>query len=319
MWQTSRTVTGWLLGLSLAAGALPAAIAYVGKLIVDAVVAASAAGGRPALTWVAVELGLVVLLAASQRGLLLCDALLRALLGQRVNELILEKALTLSLADFEDAEFYDRMTRARREASHRPLSLVKRAFGIAQNAISIAIYGALLVRFSLLAVGVLVLAAIPVFLAEKSFSDDAFRLFRWRSPEARMQTYLETLLAREDHAKEVTLFRLGPRFLARYRQIFASLYKEDRALTLRRGRWAFGLGLLSTLAFYGTYAWIVLRAVEGGITLGDMTLYLMVFRQGQAALSAILSAVGGMYEDNLYLSNLYEYLEHPATLFVGAG
>ncbi|MET0339580.1 MAG: ABC transporter ATP-binding protein [Polyangiales bacterium] len=317
VWRTSHAVTSWLLGLSVAAGALPAAIAYVGKLIVDAVVAASPAGRDEALRWVAVELGLVVLLAASQRGLSLCDALLRALLGQRVNEMILEKALTLSLADFEDAEFYDRMTRARREASHRPLSLVKRAFGIAQNAISIAIYGALLVRFSLLAVLILVLAAIPVFIAEKSFSDDAFRLFRWRSPEARMQTYLETLLAREDHAKEVTLFRLGPRFLARYREIFAMLYAEDRALTLRRGRWAFALGLLSTLAFYGTYAWIVLRAVQGGITLGDMTLYLMVFRQGQSALSAILTSIGGMYEDNLYLSNLYEYLEHPATLAGG--
>jgi ATP-binding cassette, subfamily B, bacterial len=317
VWHTSRTITLWLLFLSVAAGALPAAIAYVGKLIVDQVVGASAAtasaghaDASAALRWVGLELALVSLLAAAQRGLALCDSLLRALLGQRVNELILDKALTLTLSDFEDSEFYDRMTRARREASHRPLSLVKRAFGIAQNAVSLALYGVLLFRFSALAVAILVIAAIPAFVTEKSFSDDAFRLFRWRSPEARMQTYLETLLAREDHAKEVTLFRLGPLFLQRYRAIFASLFAEDRALAVRRARWAFGLGLLSTLAFYGTYGFIVLRAVSGAISLGDMTLYLLVFRQGQTALSAILSAIGGMYEDNLYLSNLYEFLEH---------
>lgn len=311
VWETSRRITLWLLVLSIAVGTLPAAISYVGKLIVDAVVAATGSGTTQlALTWVAAELGLVMLLSGVQRGVSVCESLLRALLGQRVNELILEKALTLSLSDFEDPEFYDRMTRARREASSRPLSLVRRAFSLAQNVIALALYGALLVRFSLLAVVVLALAAIPAFVVEKSFSEDAFRLFRWRVPESRMQTYLETLLAREDHAKEVTLFRLGPLFLSRYRSIFAKLFAEDRALSLRRGAWGFALGLLSTLAFYGTYAWIVSRAVAGAITLGDMTMYLLVFKQGQAALASLLAAIGGMYEDNLYLSNLYEYLEH---------
>ncbi len=313
VWTTSRVITLWLAGLSVAAGVFPAAIAYVGKLIVDAVVNPGRAHGAAregALTWVAVELCLVVLLSAAQRGLAVCESLLRALLGQRVNELILEKALTLSLREFEDSEFYDRMTRARREASSRPLSLVKRAFGLVQNLISLTVYGALLLHLSGYTALVLAVAAIPVFIVETSFSEDAFRLFRWRAPESRMQTYLETLLAREDHAKEVTLFGLGPLFLGRYRAIFETLYDEDRALTLRRGGWGFALGLLSTGAFYGVYAWIVLRAVARQLSLGDMTMYLLVFKQGQSALSAILSAIGGMYEDNLYLSNLYEYLGH---------
>jgi ATP-binding cassette subfamily B protein len=321
VWTTSRGVSVWLMLLSVLAGALPAAAAYTGKLIVDAVVAAVASGAPTdrdrALVYVGVELFLVVLVAATQRGLSVCESLLRALLGQRVNELILEKALTLSLADFEDSEFYDRMTRARREASSRPLSLVRRAFGLVQNGISLVVYGALLVRLSIWAVVVLLLAAVPVFIAETRFSEDAFRLFRWRAPETRKQMYLETLLAREDHAKEVTLFGLGPLFLARYRGIFEKLYDEDRALTLRRGLWGFGLGLLSTGAFYGAYAWIVLRAISKALTLGDMTMYLLVFKQGQSALAAMLSAIGGMYEDNLYLSNLYEYLEHDARVGIG--
>jgi ATP-binding cassette subfamily B protein len=309
--ETSRPITVWLALLSLLAGLLPAAIAYVGKWIVDAVVLATQGQGEgAALRYLAYELGLVVLLAGAQRALMVCESLLRALLGQRVNEMILEKALTLSLTDFENPELYDRITRARREASARPLSLVRRAFGLAQNAISLVMYAGLLLHFSVWTVVVLTLAAVPVFVAETRFSADAFRLFRWRVPEARKQTYLETLLAREDHAKEVKLFGLGPLFLQRYRDIFQSLFGEDRALTLRRGTWGFFLGLLSTLAFYGTYAWIVREAVAGAITLGDMTLYLLVFKQGQTALTAMLSAIGGMYEDNLYLSNLYELLAH---------
>ena len=195
-------------------------------------------------------------LAGAQRGLSLCQALLRAQLGQRVNVMILEKALTLELQHFEDSEFYDKLTRARREASSRPLSLVMRTFGLTQNAISLLSYAALLVRFSPWTVLVLLLAGLPAFVAEAKFSGDAFRLFRWRSPETRMQTYLETVLAREDHAKEVKLFGLGPRLLQRYRDIFTRLYREDRALSIRRDSWGFGLSLVATATLYGAYAWI---------------------------------------------------------------
>src|SRR5690606_32984613 len=148
-------------------------------------------------------------------------------------------------------------------------------------------------------------------IAEAKFSGDAFRLFRWRSPDTRMRMYLETVLAREDHAKEVKLFGLGQRLLQRYKDIFRRVYVEDRALTIRRDTWGFALGLIGTVALYGAYAWIAVSAVRGLITLGEMTMYLMLFRQGQAAVSASLSAIGGMYEDNLYLSTLYEYLETP--------
>ena len=158
----------------------------------------------------------------------------------------------------------------------------------------------------------LILAGLPAFLAEAKFSGEAFRLFRWRAPESRMQIYLESVLAREDYAKEVKLFDLGRRFLDRYREIFTRLYREDRDLTLRRDAWGFGLGLLGTATLYGGYVWIAVATVRGAMTVGQMTMYLMLFRQGQSAVSAALSAVSGLYEDNLYLSNLFEYLEQPA-------
>jgi ATP-binding cassette subfamily B protein len=318
VWSTSRPLTVALAMLTLVAGVLPAGVAYVGALIVDAVVAAIAMHGRTGVADLSTVLGYVILegvivaaLAATQRGLSTCQSLLRAQLGQRVNEMILEKALTLELRHFEDSEFYDKLTRARREASTRPLSLVMRSFGLVQNGVALASYGTLLWQFSPWAVLVLLLAGLPAFVAEAKFSGDAFRLFRWRSPETRMQMYLETVLAREDHAKEVKLFGLGPLLLDRYRAIFRKVFREDRALTIRRDTWGFFLGLVSTAAFYTAYAWIAVSAVRGQITLGQMTMYVLLFRQGQAAVSASLAAISGMYEDNLYLSTLYDYLDTP--------
>ncbi|HTD72274.1 MAG TPA: hypothetical protein VK652_02015, partial [Steroidobacteraceae bacterium] len=304
--------------LTLAAGALPAGVAYVGAQIVDAVIHAADLHRRTGTTYltdvvryVALEALLVAATAMAQRGISLAQSLLRAQLGQRVNVMILEKALTLDLTQFEDSEFYDKLTRARREASSRPLSLVMRTFGLGQNAVSLISFGGLLYRFSPWAVLLLILAGLPAFLAEAKFSGEAFRLFRWRAPESRMQIYLESVLAREDYAKEVKLFDLGPRFLDRYRDIFTRLYREDRDLTLRRDGWGFGLGLLGTATLYGGYVWIAVETVLGAMTVGQMTMYLMLFRQGQAAVSAALSAISGLYEDNLYLSNLFEYLEQP--------
>ncbi len=313
VWTTSRTLTVMLAILTLVAGLLPAAVAYVGKLIVDSVVLASQSGVEAhrwmALGYVGIEAIAVMALAGSQRGLTVCQSLLRVLLGQRVNVLILEKSLTLNLTHFEDSEFYDKMTQARHEASSRPLSLVTRTFGLIQSALSLMTYGGLLLKFSIWAVAILVLAAIPPFIAETRFAGEAFRLFRWRSPETRQQHYLETLIAREDYAKEVQLYQLGSTMLQRYRNIFLRLYDEDRNLTIRRGFWGYLLGLLSTATFYAAYAWIVVETIFSRISLGDMTMYLMIFRQGQSTFTGALTSIGGMYEDNLYLSNLYEFLE----------
>ncbi len=318
VWTTNKALSVTLALLTLIAGVLPAGVAYVGAQIVDAVIHAAdvhrqTGTGQFAhvMKFVALEAALIAAMSMAQRGIALAQSLLRAQLGQRVNVMILEKALTLELTQFEDSEFYDKLTRARREASSRPLSLVMRTFGLLQNAISLVSFGGLLIRFSPWAVVLLILAGLPAFLAEAKFSGEAFRLFRWRAPEARMQIYLESVLAREDSAKEVKLFELGPRLLDRYRNIFTRLYREDRDLTLRRDGWGFGLGLVGTATLYGGYAWIAAETVLGAMTVGQMTMYLMLFRQGQSAVSAALSAVSGLYEDNLYLSNLYEYLEQP--------
>jgi len=313
VWTTSRRLTIILAILTVVTGLLPAAIAYIGKLIVDGVIIANqkndAVSTQQILVYVGLEAIAIALLAAGQRGLTICQSLLRALLGHKVNVLILKKALSLELTHFENSEFYDKMTNARKEASIRPLSLVNQTFGLVQSALSLITYGALLLSFSIWAVVGLIIAAMPAFLAETRFAGEAFRLFSWRAPETRQQNYLETLVAREDFAKEVKLYQIGEMLLARYQDVFHRLYGEDRDLTLRRGFWGYILGLLSTTTFYIAYGWIVLETVAGKISLGEMTMYLTVFRQGQTTFSGALTSIGGMYEDNLYLSNLYEFLE----------
>jgi ATP-binding cassette subfamily B protein len=314
VWQTSRGLSVGLGLLTVLVGALPAVVALIGARIVDAVVAASAAHGElgPVLKLVLLEGVVVALLALCSRALALCTTLLREQLGFRVNSMILDKALTLDLEHFEDSEFYDRLTRARREASARPLSLVIRCFSLLQNLVSLLSFGVLLYAFSPWAVLLLIAAGLPGFIAETKFSNDAFRLFRWRSAERRMQAYLETVIAREDHAKEVKLYALGARLLARYKAIHHRLFAQERQLAIRRDGWGFALGLVATGALYAGYCWVAVSAVRGQITLGAMTMYLLLFRQGQGAVSAALGAISGLYEDNLYLSTLYEYLDTPA-------
>src|SRR3954466_12962225 len=293
LWGTSKKL-GVLLGFcTILAGVLPSGVAWVGARIVDSAYWATRAlanGQQVDLMhtawWVAAEAGIMVVITAAHRGITLCQSMLKAQLSHRVNVLILEKALTLDLTHFEDSEFYDKLTRARREASSRPLSLVMRTSGLFQNALAIASFSVLLAGFSPWAVVVLIFGGLPAFFAETKFSGDAFRLFRWRAPETRMQTYLETALAREDHAKEVKLFDLGKLFLRRYVAIYEGLYHKDRNLTIRRETWGFTFTLVSIAARYRAYAWCAIEAARGLISLGDMTMYIMMFRQGQAAVTA---------------------------------
>jgi len=316
VWETNRALAVGLALGSVVAGVLPSRIAVVGKELLNAILGAAraptaSAARDTAYRWLAVELGLVIGMAVINRLLGMMRNLLRQQLGQKINVEILEKALTLELTQFEDSELYDSLTRARREASSRPLSLVSQTFELGQSLITLVTLGILLAQFRLIALAVLIAAAIPPFVAELKFSGDAFRLSRWRTPETREQLYVETVLAREDHAKEVKLFGLGPRFLDRYRAIFDKLYAGDRRITIQRAIWAVSLNTIGTLAFYGMYLWIAIATMSGALTAGEFTMYALVFKGAQSAMASALGDIGGMYEDNLYLSNLYEFLDTP--------
>ncbi len=315
VWQADRIGALAIAALTLFLALLPAALAWVGKLIVDGVVAAArsglAADRQRVAELVLLELGLMAASMAAGRTLGLLRELLRTHLGNRINERILEKALELELRHFEDADVYDKMQNARREASARPLSLVMQGFAIGQNSVTLTALAALLWRLAPWSVLVIVAASIPAFLAEARLAAESFRVNTWRAPEGRRLNYLEWILTRDSHVKEVKLFGLGPLVLSRYRALFGKFYQEDRRLAVRRMAHGLVFGFVSLAAFYGMYALVASRAAHADITLGDMTLYLTVFRQGQTATQSVLTAVGAMYEDALYMSNLFGYLAIP--------
>lgn len=302
---------------TLVTGVVPAAIASVGGLFVDAVANSLQQNAndlsdfrQEVLMFVLIEFGLVLILTGSQRINMLCQSILRALLGNKINVMILEKALTLELANFEDSEYYDKLVRARREASSRPLSLIVKTFDLFRDVITLVTIGIFLFQFSAWASILLLIAGVPAFAAENKFSGEAFRNHRRRSAERRLQVYLEMVLTREDGVKEVKLFQLGKHFLKRYIDIFNRIYREDRSLVIRRTAWGYIFGLLASLSFYFAYGWVGFSAILGIVTIGQMTMYIAQFRIGQNAVTSSLTAINGMYEDNLYLSNLDEYMNH---------
>ena len=315
VWEADRRGTILVVLLTASLALLPAAVAWVGKLIVDGVVLAARSGARAdrvrVLWQVGAEAGLIAVQMAGSRLLALERDLLRGGLGNAVNERILEKALRLEVRHFEDSEVYDKMQNARREASSRPLSMALQVLAIGQQLVTLMALSALLVRLSPWSVLVIVAASIPAFLAEARFSADSFRLWTWRAPEARQLNYLEWVLTRDSHVKEVKLYGLGGLLLERYRRLFTKFFGEDRELAVRRMRAGLLFGMVSLAAFYGMYALMAVRAAGSAITLGDLTLYIAVFRQGQGAVQAVLQAMGGLYEDALFMSNLFAYFDIP--------
>ena len=182
------------------------------------------------------------------------------------------------------------------------------AFSLVQNVLTLVGSILLLVRFRSWALPVLLVATLPATIAEMRFAKATYKLRNWRSPDARRLSYLEHVLANDAHAKEVKLLGLGPLFLGRYRDLSEQFDREDRALTVKRGAVGHGLSLLATLAFYGGYLVMALAAVAGKMSLGDMTLYVVAFRQGQQAFQSALGGAAQLYEHNLYMSNLFSFL-----------
>ncbi len=294
--------------LTLGSALFPIAVAYIGKMIIDAVVGKSL---ELAVRYVIYEFLIIAAQSILLRALFLHRSLLGARLGTDINVIILEKALTLELRHFENSEFYDQLSRARREASTRPVAMVTDTLQLVQNALTLSGYIALLISYSSWAVAGLVIAALPATIAEMKFSNAAFRLRNWRSPEGRKLNYVEYVLADDGHVKEVKALGLGAMLLKRYKDLSQTFYKEDKQLAVKRTFWSSLLSLIATLAFYGCYVVMVVEAATGKMSLGQLTLYVVAFRQGQQAFQSCLTAVGGMYEHNLYMSNLFQFLAIP--------
>ncbi len=175
----------------------------------------------------------------------------------------------------------------------------------------------LLAGFSAWLLALLAAATLPALWVELRLNADAFRLFRTQSSEARRQRYIETVLTRETHAKELKLYGVGPALLRRHRSIFDRWYPQDRVLTVRRAVWGFALGLLSAVALSACYLWVTWSALLGTASIGALAMLFVVLRQAQSSSSDLVTVLAGMHEDQLYIAALDHFLGRERAQQVG--
>ncbi len=315
VWDASAWATLVMAAITLVSALLPASQAYVGKLIVDSVVNSLNVGApaevalRLTLPFLLAEFGLLLLGTLLSQARSLAEHILHARTNLYINTLIIRKALVLDLTYFENAEYYDKLQNARREADWRSLRIVQGLFTLTQSIITILSFAFLLLQFNPWLTLLLFGATIPAFIAQSRYSRLSFRILTWRAPEARQMMYIEHLLTVDESAKEVKLFGLGEPLLRKYQALLQKAIKEDQDIAVRRSLASVGWGLVATLTYYAAYAWIIFRTAAGAITLGDMTMYLSIFRQSQQTFRGILDGINGLYENGLFVSNLFAFLD----------
>jgi ATP-binding cassette subfamily B protein len=321
LWRASPAGAVGMAAFGLAQAGFPVAMAWVAKLVIDALVAAmgmpegperDAATSRLTLL-IGVEFGLVAAQLLISHASRLLQVFVNTRLGQFIRIQLLERAIVLDLKHFEDAEFYDRLTRARREAGSRPIEVVSSFVMIGSSLLTLITFTAVLLAFSPWVALAMVLASIPPFILEKRFADKTFNVMYRRSPESRRLGYLEQVMTTDVHAKELRVFRLGSAMLDRFKSLGSKFIDEDLQLAYSRARWAFPLSLVSSITFYACYLAVALTAVAGAITLGDVTFYIAAFRNARGGIETVLSMLNRLYESNLYMANLFSFLDLPAT------
>ncbi len=310
VWQASP---GLFIGnalLRLIRAAVPATTLYVGKLIIDQVVQLSRQSGPADTTqlwWlVGAEFGLAVLSTGIGRAVSLIDGLLGDLLANRISVQLMEHAATLDLEQFEDATFYDKLERARRQTSGRTV-LLSGVFGQAQELISIGFLGAGLSVYNPWLLLLILIAVTPSFIGDNYFNQRSYSLSRSWTPERRELDYLRYVGASDETAKEVKIFGLSGFLVDRFRTLSTDFFQQNKKLAISRAGWGVLLTGLGTAGYYGAYVWIVLRAVTGQISLGDLTFLAGSFRQVRSSLEGILLQFSSLTQEAIYLQDLFDY------------
>ena len=335
VWAASPRLTAGLAAATIVSGVIPAASAYTSKLLINAVLQAIVIHQRhePDRAVLAIPfpgfeyrspatstVGVIVAVALIQLVLFALTSLLgsvrnitQQLLQERVSMqiqlMVMQHAATLDLQFFEDPKSYDLLRRAQTDSANRPVAMISGAFGLLQTAITFATMVALLVVVSPLLALVALVSPIPAFISDARYGWRGYAIARWSSTLRRRMQYLISLVTTDTFAKEVKLFHLAPYFLERYRLLAQTYYERQRGLVARRYLIGYAWGVLTTIAGSATYLYVALQAVAGRLTLGDLTLYTAAAQSVQGSIQGILGGFSGMYEHNLYLSNLYELLE----------
>jgi ATP-binding cassette, subfamily B, bacterial len=331
VWDTKPSYAVAIVLLRLVRALIPLAVLWVGKLIIDAVVGAigAHAAGQPVdwphlWTLVALELAIAVVGEAAARGGTLVESLLGDLFSNRVSVRLMEHAATLDLRQFEDPEFYDHLERARRQTVGR-IGLIAIILGMAQNMVTLVSLALALLVYVPWLLALLVIAVLPSFLGETHFATLGYSLlYRW-TPERRQLDYLRYIGASDETAKEIKLFGLSRWLTARYSQLADAFYLANSKLAVRRGVVAWLLATLGAFGYYGAYVWIIVLTVRGHqsaaglFTIGVLTFLAASFRQSRDLIQGVLLQTSQLYEQSLYLKDLFTFFAMQPTIRSKAG
>lgn len=313
VWTASPRHTLTYAATSLLGSALPAANLYVGKLLLDEV-ARSVQGNvtyQSLLTLLAFQVGLTVLgsLLSTFQGA--AQQLLGDSLQHGVSRRILDKAAGMSVEAFENAETYDKLQQAYREVGTRPLGVATQLIGLVGAVVTLVSVGALIAQLGFWVLPLVLLASLPGVWVSNRFGVENYRMLRWQTHDARVQNYLGSLLTSDTLVKEVRLFGFEPYLLRRWREYYLGFRKQLEDIVRRRALWGFGASLLSALLIGVASALILRRAADGMIGVGDFSVFILGIAQVQGTVSGFLNGLSGIYQNLLYMRNLFEFLELP--------
>jgi len=315
IWRTHRGYTAAMIVLRVVRSIVPVTTFWVGKLILDSVIAAKAGNGSLTQVWryLVLELAIVLTGEILARASSLIESLLGDLFSNSMSVQLMEHAAKLDLAQFEDPEFYDHLERARRQTVGR-IALLSLLLSMSQDALTLLTLAGALIAYNPWLLLLLAVAVIPSFLGETHFASLGYSLlFRW-TPERRQLDYLRYVGASDKTAKEVQMFALAPWLTERYRDLSQRFYEENRNLSVRRGVVSALLSILGTIGYYAAYIVILVRAVRGDITIGTLTFLAASFGRGRDVIQNILLSASNVYEQALYLRDLFVFLQMKPTI-----
>lgn len=310
VWQTSARMTVISAFLRLIRSAIPLAILYVGKLIIDEVVLLNAGNAilssRHLWNWVAIEFALVILSDILGRGISLMDGLLGDLFANNSSVRIMKHAATLDLDQFEDSVFYDKLERARQQTAGRTI-LMSQIMGQVQDIVTMIFLAAGLVAFNPWLILLLLIAVVPAFLGEAHFNARSYALIRGQTPERRELDYLRYIGASDETAKEVKIFNLSGFIIDRFRQLSGKFYTDNKKLAFKRSGWGIFFSMIGSAGYYGAYVFILVKAINGTLSIGSLTFLAGSFRQLRGLLEGILNRFTSISQGAVYLGDFFEF------------
>jgi ATP-binding cassette subfamily B protein len=318
VWTTNARLTLAMALVTVLRGFTPAVSVWITKQVIDSVVRAifsrpGMQGPSPILMlWIFVALQLTVNLLDRFLSTLsnIVQQLLQELVSNRIQLMVLEKANTLDLAFFEDAEFYDKLRRASDEATYKPVQMISQSFDLVRTLITLFSMIFLLLQLAWWLAVVAIVIPLPSFVASSRYGWIGYQRMRRESPERRKMMYFNRLLTVDDYNKEIKLFSLGPFFIERFRKLADEFFEESKKILVRRYMINFLWMGFSLAANSGIYIYVAFQAVARRITLGGLTLYTQAVMQVGTNFQGVLDGVSNTYENNLFVNTLFEFLDY---------